>query len=191
MNLAALLVKLNLRLRDTDNFAFTSDEKTEALTEAMNDESVVSPVWDTSLTFTYSTYQYARPATIDVIKDIYIKRGNSSENKPEKISSDLWEVVGSNIQFKNEANAYIPTGYTLYLKGVNKYTSSDTISETNLQEYVLNLAQLHCLNMFGVVKAIKFVNNDSSMSEIVTMKRELERKVSQYKARLPRAFENA
>lgn len=191
MDQAALLVKLNTRLRDTDNFAFTSDEKTEALTEAMNDESAVTPVWDSSLTFAFSTYQYARPATIDVIQDIYIRRGNSTDNDPEKIPSEFWEVVGSNIQFKFDANGYIPDGFTLYLKGYKKYTSASTITETNVQEYVLNLAQLICLNMFGTIKAIRFVNNDTSMSEIIAQKRELERKVSQYKQRLPRSFELA
>ena len=190
-SLANLLVTLNLRLGDTNNFTFTSDEKTEALNEAFNDDLVVADVWDSSLTFDTATYQYARPATVDRIQDIYIKPSNASDTDPQKISADLWEVVGDNIHFKNAANLYIPDNYTLYLKGKNKYTTADSIVETNVQEYVLNLAQLNCLNMLGVKKALSFLKNDTSVSEIIAIKRELERKVAQYRQRLPRAFEAA
>jgi len=190
-SLANLLVTLNIRLGDTNNFTFTSDEKTEALNEAFNDALVVTEVWDSSLTFDTSTYQYALPATVDRLMDIYIKPSNATDTDPEKISSDLWEVVAGNIQFKNAANDFIPDGYTLYLKGKNKYTTSDSIVETNLQEYVLNLAQLNCLNMLGIKKDLSFLKNDTSISEIIAVKRELERKVAQYRQRLPRAYEAA
>jgi len=191
MDIDAALVTLNLRLGDTSNFTFTSDEKTEALNEAFNDHDVVSERWDTSLTFDETTYQYAVPATIDVIQDIYIRPDNTTGTDPEKVASNLWEVVGSNIQFKNGANQVIPDAYTLYLKGKYKYLTTDTIAETNVQEFVLNLAQLNCLNMLGVKKALSFLKNDTSMSEIIAIKRELERKVSQYRKRLPRSFEAA
>lgn len=191
MDFTALKTTLNIRLGDSDNFTFTVEEKTETLTEAFNDESVVSQVWDSSLTFDTNTFQYARPATVDAIQDIYIRRSNTADTEPEKVSSELWEVVASNIQFKPPAFSIIPDGYTLYLKGKNKYTAADTIAEKNIQEYVLNLAQLNCLNMLGVKKALKFLKNDATMSEIVAVKRELERKVAQYKQRLPRVFENA
>lgn len=191
MNEAALKITLNIRLGDTDNFTFTDEEKTEVLNEAIDDDLVVSPRWDTSLVFHTSTYQYARPATINVIQDIYIRTSNSTDTEPVKIDSSLWEVVGTNLQFKNGANNIIPEGYTLYLKGKYKYATSDTITETNMQEYVLNLAQLNCLNMLGVKKALKFIKNDTSMSEIIAVKRELERKVALYKQRLPRSFEAA
>lgn len=190
MDFSAFKTQLNIRLGDTDNFTFTDEEKTSNLTEAFQDESVVSPAWDSSLTFDTSTYQYARPATVDVVQDIYIRLSNASDTEPQKIDSALWEVVGANIQFKAPAFSIIPDNYTLYLKGKNKYTISDTITEVNVQEYVLNIAQLHCLNMLGVKKALKFLKNDISVNELVTIKRELERKVGQYKQRLPRSFEN-
>jgi hypothetical protein len=191
MSFATLKTTLNIRLGDTNNFTFTSEEKDEALTEAYNDDLVISEVWDNSLTFDVSIFQYAKPTTIDRLMDIYIRRSNASDTEPEKISSNLWEVVATNIQFKNGADAIIPGGYTLYLKGKNKYTTADTITETNVQEYVLNLAQLNCLNMLGVKKALSFLKNDTSISEIVAIKRELERKVMQYRQRLPRSFEVA
>lgn len=189
MTPAQLKTELNIRIGDTDNFTFTSEEKDSALTEAFNDESVVKDVWNTSLTFTHGTYQYAKPSGVDVVSDIYIKR-DDSEDEPEKISSSLWEVVGSNIHFKPGAKV-IPEGYTLHIKGKTKYDDEDTITEVNLQEYVMNLAQLHLFNMLGTKKAFKFLKNDTSVNEIVTVKRELERKVAAYKARLPRSFEAA
>lgn len=188
---AELLTTLNLRLGDTNNFTFTSNEKTEALTEAFNDDLVLADAWDSSLTFNSSAFQYARPAGVDRIQDICLKPSNTSDTNPEPIAGELWEVIGDNIHFKNAANSFIPHGHTLYLKGKNKYTVADSIVETNVQEYVLNLAQLHCLNMLGVKKALSFLKNDTSVSEIIAIKRELERKVAQYRQRLPRAFEVA
>lgn len=191
MDKAAALVTLNLRLGDTNNFTFTSDEKNQALDEAFNDDLVVKDVWDSSLTFSTTTYQYAKPSGVDRVVGIFVKPDNSSSTKPVEVASDLYEVVGSNIHFKNGANDAIPAGYTLYIKGKTKYTTADTVAEKNVQEYVLNLAQLHCLNMLGVKKALSFLKNDTSMSEIIAIKRELERKVAQYRQRLPRAFEAA
>lgn len=191
MDFAAHLTQLNIRLGDTDNFTFTSDEKTSCLTEAFNDNLVVTEIWDSTLTFDVSTYQYAKPSGVSTVQDIYIRPGNSNDTEPERISSNLWEVVGANIQFKNNANGIIPDGYTLYVKGKTKATTASTISDVNLQEFILNLAQLNCLNMLGVKKALKFLKNDVSMSEIIAMKRELERKVGEYRRRLPRQFESA
>lgn len=191
MDFDALKTELNIRLGDTDNFTFTSEEKTSALTEAINDENVVKTVWDTSLTFDTSTYQYARPATLTTVDDISIKTSTSNTDFPASIASSMWSMVGSNIQFQTIASGTIPDGYTLYLRGKYKYTVSDTITEKNLQEFVLNAAQLNCLKMLGVKKALKFLKNDTTMAEIVAMKRELEREVAKYKARLPRAFESA
>lgn len=190
MNFDAAKATLNIRLGDTDNFTFTPEEKTEALTEAFNDSGVVVPVWDSSLTFTTGTYQYARPSGVDIVKDIYVKADNNTDD-PEKIASNLWEVVGSNIHFKNRASDVIPTGYRLYVSASTKPTVASTITPKNVQEFILNLAQLHCLNMLGIKKALKFLKNDTSMAEIIAIKRELEKKVEDYRARLPVEFEAA
>lgn len=191
MDYTALRTTLNIRLSDTDNFAFSSAEKDEAMTEAFNDDLVKYEAWDSTLTYDDQTYQYAVPSAVSVIEDIYIRPGNTTDAKPESIASSMWEVVGSNIQFKNNSNSFIPDGYTLYIRGTKKYTTSDTINETELQEYVLNLAILQCLNLIGVKKVVRFLKNDTTMSEIIGMKREIERKVAEYRRRLPKRFENA
>lgn len=184
-----LKTKLNIRVQDTDNFTFTSEEKDEALTEAFNDDHTVTEIWDSSLTYDTGTYQYALPSGVDRVQDVYIKRDNS-QDEPEKIASDLWEVVDGNLQFK-PGSTVIPDGYTLYLKGYTKYTVDDTIAETNVQEFVLNLAALNLFSTLGIKKSFRFLKNDTTVAEIVTMKREFERKVDSYKRRLPTAWENA
>lgn len=187
MDFASALTTLNLRLGDTDNFTFTPEEKQQALTEAFNDQYVVVGGWDTSLTFTTGTYQYVLPTGVSSVRDIYIKRDNS-QDYPEKIDSSLWEVTGGNIQFKPGADV-IPQGYTLYLSKNNKYTTADTITETRLKEYILKLAQYNCLSMLGNKRAFRFLKNDTSMGELITMKRDVEQEVQKYRQRMPTRYQ--
>lgn len=189
MDQADLLAELNVRVGDTDNFTFTPEEKTSALTEAFNDDYAITDKWDTSLTFATGTYQYAKPSDVDVVNDIYIKADNS-QDYPEKIASSLWEVQGANIQFKPGADV-IPNGYTLYLKSKTKYTTADTVAETNLQEYILKLAQLRLYGIMLNKKSMRFLKNDTTVGEIVAIKRDLEQDVMKYKQRMPRAYQVA
>lgn len=189
MDLSALLTELNVRIGDTDNFTFTSDEKTSAINEALNDDYAITDKWDTSLTFVTGTYQYAKPSDVDVVNDIYIKADNS-QDYPEKIASSLWEVQGANIQFKPGADT-IPNGYTLYLKAKTKYSTSDTIAEVSVQQYILALAQLRLYRIMLAKKSMRFLKNDTTVGEIVAIKRDLEQDVMKYKQRMPRAYQVA
>lgn len=188
MDFAEFLSELNIALGDTDNFTFTTEEKTRALTEAINDPYTVKPIWDTSLTYSVGTYQYGIPTGMTTVKDIYIRTDNSVNN-PTKIDSSFWEVIGTNIQFSPLTN--IPDTYGLYLSGNYKYTISDTITETNTQEYVLTLAQFRCLKLLGNKKVNRFLKNDTTMSELVTLKRDLEQDVINYRKRLPTSYQVA
>lgn len=190
MDKAAFLTELNIRVGDTDNFTFTPEEKTSALTEAFNDDYVITDKWSTSLTFTQGTYQYTLPSGVDVIYDIAIKPDNSV-NEPETIDAGLWEVWDGVLQFKNSASNIIPTGYTLYLKSKTKYDSSDTVTEVNVQEYILNLAQLRLYKIMLAKKSMRFLKNDTTISEIVTVKRDLEQDVARYRQRLPKSYQVA
>lgn len=187
MDFASALETLNIRLGDTDNFTFTPEEKTEALTEAFNDSYAVSDGWDTSLTFSNGTYQYSLPVGVTAIQDIYIKADNSLDY-PEKIDSSLWEVVGSHIQFKPGADV-VPQGYTLYLKKNDKYTVADTVTETGVQEYILKLAQYNCLATLGNKRALRFLKNDTSMAELITLKRDIQQDVQNYRRRMPTSYQ--
>lgn len=189
MDLDDLTEELNIRTGDSDDFTFTPEEKTSALTQAFNDAYVVHTVWNTTLTYTVGTYQYALPSGVTTIKDVYIKPDNSQE-EPAKIDSKLWEVVGSYLQFKT-GSTIIPSGYRLYLKSNYKYTSANTITETALQEYVLALALVKLYTQLLTKKTFRFLKNDTSVSEIVAAKREAENTVRETRQRLPREFELA
>lgn len=188
---ADLKTTLNLRIGDTDDFTFTDVEKSQALTEAFNDPLVTKPIWDSTLAFVYGTYQYTKPTGVDVVQDIYTRAPGDTISEPKQIDSKLWEVVDGNIQFKNEADNYIAEGCTLFIKGKTKYTVDDSIAETNVQEYILNLAVFNLLGMLGHKKVFKFLKNDTSVSEAIAIKREAERHVQEYRRRMPRQFESA
>lgn len=187
MDYAALYAKLNIRLGDNDNFAFTQDEKESILTEAFEDEYVTTSVWDSTLTYVTGTWRYAMPTAITAVKDIYIQADTTQD--PESIALN-WDVVGGYIQFKG-GSSIIPDGSTLFIRGNKKYTIADTIAETRLQQYILNLAQINAMDEIGIKKILKFVKNDTSVSEIIAMKRELERKVAKHRASIQKEFQSA
>lgn len=189
MDIADLLTELNIRIGDTSDFTFTSDEKTSALESAINDKYVVTDNWDTSLTFSTGTYQYTKPAGVDIIEDIYIKADNS-QDYPEPIDSGLWEVFGDNIQFTPGADV-VPQGYSLYLKSNEKSSTADTFTEPKVQEYLLALAQLRLYRTMLAKKTMRFLKNDTTVGEIVATKRDLESEVAYYRQSLTKGYQSA
>lgn len=185
------LDQLNIQLGDTGDTTFTPEEKTRALTKAWNDSYVVEEVWDTSLTFSQTTYRYAVPAALTTVKDIYINPSNSTADEPEKIASDFYEIVDGYIQFKNGAQNTIPQGWSLYLRGNYKLTISDTITNVNLQEYVIALAGYETLTLLGYKKANLFLKNDTSMAELIGLRREFKNDIREYRQKLPKSYEVA
>lgn len=182
--------ELNITLGDTDNVTFTPEEKIRALTKAWNDSYVVKVVWDSTLTFDPSTYQYTIPTSMDTVKGIYISATNSSSSNPDPIDASLWSVIDGNIHFNALAGRSIPTGYTLYIKGGKKIDpDTDTLDTVGLQEYVIALAGYNTLGMLGFKKANLFLKNDTSMGELITLKRDLKDDVREARAKLLREFE--
>lgn len=191
MDYDASLDALNIKLGDSDDFTFTPEEKQRALTKAWNDSYVVRTVWDTSLTFDQTVYQYTLPATVTTVKDIYLSASNTSADMPDPIDSDMWEVVVGKIQFSQYAGRLIPNGYTLYIKGNYKLDpDTDTLDTVNLQEYVLNVAGIETLNLLGFKRANRFLKNDTSMAELIGLKREFERDLEKNKQMLAKEYEN-
>lgn len=192
MDYDATLDELNIILGDTGNVTFTPEEKQRALTKAWKDPYVVKTDWDASLTFDTSTYQYTMPSSLTTVKDIYLSASNSSSDFPEKISSDLWEVVDGNIQFKPGANSVIPDGNTLYLKGNYKLDpDTDTLPTPGLEEYVLALAGSNTIDLLKYKKANLFLKNDTSMSELIALGRDFKLDVKEARNRLQREYESA
>jgi hypothetical protein len=190
MTFAQGLTELNTILGDSADVTFTSSEKTRALTKAWRDTYVVNSVWDTSLSYTTGTYQYTFPATLTALEDIYISPTGATQPFPEPISSGLWDLVNGKIQFRSQANSTIPSGYVLYLKGRFKVTTSDSITNDVVAEYVLALAGVYTLKLLMHKKANLFTKNDTTVSELIGIKRELENDVVRLRQSLRTSWES-
>lgn len=187
MTFANSLTQLNILLSNVSGFAFNSDETNQILTDAWNDKYAVNPiVWDESLTFSISNFTYAIPATLTTVSDIYVTR--SSTDFPTVVDRKLWRVVGSNIKFMDGALQAIPDGYTLRLKGRYKVTTSDTITDTGLQQYIVALAGYNALRYLLFKRTMQFLKNDTSVAEIVASRRELYADVIRWRQQLQSEF---
>lgn len=191
MDFATAGTELNLILGDTADTTFSPEEKTRALTKAWNDSFVVNVVWDSSLTYTRGVYQYALPAALTTLKDIFLAPTGSTQPYPEPIDNEMWDLVNRNIQFNSHASRVIPNGYVLYLKGNYKLATTDSLSTVNMQEYVLSLAGVNTLTLLTFKKANLFLKNDTSMSELIGLRRELQADVKEARTRLLREYESA
>jgi hypothetical protein len=182
MELSDFLTNLNNMLGDSNNFALTTDQKTQNLTSAFNDNYAVTPVWDNSLTFSISTYQYELPSTINVVQDVYLERDVSQF--PEAISRELWEVVAGNLQFNNVAHWTIPDTYPLWLKGYYKVTIDDEIDDVRLQEYILSLAGWFCLRNLQYTKLNSFLRNDTTIQDLMQSRQAMWQDVINFRQQL-------
>lgn len=183
------LDELNITLGDSANVTFTPEEKQRALQKAWKDSYVVKTVWDTTTAFDTNTYRYLIPITMTTVKGISLSAGNSTDSFPDPIDSSLWSVVNGYIQF-NSGASIIPDNYTLYVKGAYKYNYlTDTITDVNMQEYIIALAGYNTLGLLGYKKANLFLKNDTSMGELITLKRDLREDVKEARAKLLREFE--
>ena len=180
MNFADALENLNIDLNDTDNFTFTAEEKTRALEEAWRDAYNTANVWDETTTYSTSTYSYAIPASIKVVKGLYYK--DASTSFPSPLGSDAWEAVDGNIKISPEYQYVLTDGSTLVFKGVKQLTTTDDLSDDRI-EYILKLAHLNTLRRLGGQKANRFLKNDTSMAEIIALRTALERDIAQERRR--------
>ena len=127
------------------------------------------------------------------VTDIYLSPSNNTTSDfPESISPDLYEIVDGYIQFRNLANSIIPSGWTLYLKGNYKYDyTADTLPTDNLQEYVIALGSYNTLTLLTYAKVNLFLKNDTTLSELIALKRELKQEVLELRGKLQRSYEGA
>lgn len=192
MDFQETLDELNITLGDTENVTFTPEEKTRALRKAWNDSYVVDTVFDDTGSFTAGTYNYALPAGMTTISDVFISPSNSTSNAPTTIDSNYYEVSGGNLRFRNDASVYTSSGYGYTVKGYKKLDpDSDTLDTPNLQEYVIALAGFNTLTALGFKKANLFLKNDTTMAELISLRRELEQEVIRLRGKLQRSFESA
>ena len=189
MNQTEVQVSVSTMLSDTLT-QVSADMLSAAVVEAWNDGWVATPVWDTSLTFSQSTYQYTLPSTVSVVDAIYLKR--STDNFPEEIDSSLWEVVNGAIIFNQKGNFSIPDGFGLQIRGKYKLAQADDIPTTDfaLKNYVINLAAWIILRQLTFKKITAFLNNDTSVSELINFRSSVERDVQRYRAQLQQSYVN-
>lgn len=187
MNYDELYDALNLMLGDTNNFALTTEQKQLCLTQAFKDQYVVEQVSDATLVFSNSSNEYPIPVGITTITDI--SYANSSSDFPDSVDNTLWDTAEGNLTFSNRARSYLSDGYGFTVKGWKKLTILDTVNDEAVQNYILALAAYNCLRNIGYTKIMKFVRNDTTVSEIIGMRREFERDVQNYRKQLQQAYQ--
>lgn len=189
MDFEETLAEMNITLGDTEDTTFTPEEKTQALTRAWNDQYVVDYVWDdTGSLFSTGSYTTAVPTSLTTIRDIGIKA--SPSDFPSSIDKTFWEIIDGQIHWSDKARYTLTDGTALYVLGTKKLTVDDTISSKALQDYVVDLGAVKTLTLLGYKKANLFLKNDTSMGELIALKRELQKDIENYRARFPKQFQD-
>lgn len=194
MTTADAQLELSTLLSDTLQ-QVSADRLTQAITQAWRDGYVVTKVYDSSVTFVQGTYEYAVPATVSNIESIETQRDSSQP--PEPIDASFWSVVSvggvRTLKISTRGNWVLPSGYPLFIRGKYKLTTSDPIP-TNalvLQNYVVSLAAFIVLKQIGYTKVLSFLQNDTSMSELLAFRNQMQQDMFQYRAQLSTEYVDA
>lgn len=189
MIITEAIVELSTMLSDTLQ-QVSPDRLTAAMKSAWRDGHVATPVVDNSLTYDSSVYEYTLPSTINLVENIKVKQSSSSN--PTDISADLYEVVDGVIRFNENARNYLTTGEVIVLRGKKKLSTTDEIPDSDeiLIEYVINLAAWMVLKQLGYTKAVAFLNNDTSMSELINFRRDVERDLKYLRTQLQTSYQD-
>jgi hypothetical protein len=188
MTFAEGLDELNILLGDTDDFTFTPEEKTRALTEAWRDRYVVQPASNTS---TYdSTVRAYTFSGVGIIRELQY---NTTDNWPRSLPGDAWELIDGTVYIDYDYRFTIPQGSTLTAIGKTKLDTTDDINDanTNLIEYVFTLAHYNTLKLLGAKKTNRFIKNDTNMNEIIALRRDLQTDIQLKRQALARNFERS
>jgi hypothetical protein len=183
MNFSTALSTLNNELGDGDNFALSAVEKTRALTRAWNDKYVVTEDVDTTNTYVNTTDAYDIPEEMRAVLHVY--QEPSTDGFKKELPHDAWHIINTlgdrQIQVHRSYKDLLENNKTLHIHGVVKLTTSDTLDTVELQEYVLQLANYNCVKMLLNKGTFKFLKNDTSVAELVALKRELQQDVEDYR----------
>lgn len=166
----------------------TIDQYNQAVTSAFNDAWASEPVFDNSLVFTNTAWQYALPATLTTVGSVYIER--STSQFPEPISSDLWEVIDGNLQFNNRGRIVLDNTYPLWIKGRYKVKTTDTVTDPGLQEYIQALSGWFALRNLAYARAFSFLVNDTTMQDIANIKNQVMQEVMTWRSQLVNEFQD-
>jgi hypothetical protein len=183
------LTQLKLLTSQTTNFTFTDDELTQALQEAWNNTYVCKTLLDSTTSFTVGTFTYNIPVTLTTVTDIYYKPTSTDPMTP--ISSDLYTIINGQISFIDNATQWLGDTYTLYIKGRYKLLTTDSLTTDNLVNYTLSLAAYLLLKRLSYKHTFQFLKNDTSMSDIINARRDMQADMLTYKQALLREYESS
>ncbi len=173
--------RLNVGLRDTDNFGFTDAEKDEALQQAYDDPYVFKISIDSSITAVPGQYVYPL-TTFEWIIDIgYDGYGTGS---PVHMPRSYWSYVDGTIYFSRDALDILSRGKILFVKGKRKFTIADLIP-SYLTAYILLLARSVGLDLLMADKTQRFLRNDTTLSELQNAQTAAMQKAERLRKRLP------
>lgn len=188
LTFANALTQLKLLTSQTTNFTFTDDELTQALTEAWQNTYVVNTLLDSTVTFTSGTFTYTIPSTLTTVLDIFYKP--TSTDPITLIDKSLYTIINGSIIFVDNVQRWLGDTYTLYIKGRYKLLTTDNLTTDNHINYVLALAAYLLLKRLSYKHAFQFLKNDTSMSDIINARRDMQADVLTYKQALLRQYES-
>lgn len=170
-----LKARLNLRLRNTNNRMLNDAEVVDALTNAYNDPYVYQVVLDNSTTSVAYQAQYAVPSTLSTVLDIRLD--SNADGYGDNVDSSAWEQIGDQIYF-NRNHKNMLSGKPLIMIGIQQLGVADLIPDL-VQDYLLTMANIACVEMFKNGYAGFFLKNSVTMGELInhltTLRQEAER----------------
>lgn len=180
---AQVLTKLNTKLRDTSNTTFTNAEKTEILTEVIeNDPYCCKIAVDTSLsTGSTVTVSWTIPTGVEDVIDFGVDY--NANGIPEYLDRSAWDVIDGTIYLTDRYYS-LALNKTIYLNVKKRLTTSDSIPDY-LVMYALEIAQGECFELLSSVLGERFLKNDMTMAELQAKIAAHERKAAKYRSTLP------
>jgi hypothetical protein len=176
MTIAELKAKLQLRLRDTADNKWTSQEKDEYLLEVVDYDPILSyEKTDTSLTASTSTQSYTLPATIDNIKKILVTVGT----KTVELDKSSWKEEAGTIYFE-DCPAY---SGTMTLIGRGQYDNDDTIP-AKYTNYIIAASIVKAYEDLMVKYQSGILMSDVTQAEILTALNHWEQKRTEEERKL-------
>jgi hypothetical protein len=183
------LTQLQLLTSQEANFTFTTDEMTQALQGAWNDGYVTSVFLDNSTIFTLGTWTYPIPGSVTTVRELMYTR--TTTDNLETLSPELYTIIDSNIIFLPAASRWLLTGMIIYVKGVVKLTTDDSLPTANLVNYVIYSAAEGLLDRLLLKASFVFLRNDISVSDITRAIQTISGRTLRYKQAILREFESS
>lgn len=177
-----LKTRLAKDLSDTDNATFSDDEKTEALTKAIEESVVAVRETNTSSTFTLGTRDYTLADEVQAVYGVSIDI--TATGAPFPIDGNAWQFNPPNLTFRTEYATGIPTNAVLYIDWLRKLTIADDIP-SQLVPFVLNQAIFNTTQMLLSRKINRFLRNDTTVAELLQAGQASGREANRLRKSLP------